>query len=74
MNFSLLLVIEASTLRVLGALQSPFMHEIGGSPRVREEYIQALADGRGVTAKVRWVSRTLTSAKQESQLVSLRWV
>jgi hypothetical protein len=67
-------VIEASTLRVFGALQSPFMHEIGGYSSVREELTQALADGRGVTAKVRWVSRTLTSAKQESQLVSLRWV
>lgn len=33
------------------------MNKIGGSNRVREELTAALADGRGVTAKVRWVSR-----------------
>jgi len=31
--------------------------KIGGNGRVREELIQALADGRGVTAKIRWISR-----------------
>ena len=48
---------QAPVLRVPGILQSPFMAKIGGSNRVREELTQALADGRGVTAKVRWVSR-----------------
>ena len=33
------------------------MNKIGGSTRVRSELISALAEGRGVTAKVRWVSR-----------------
>ena len=33
------------------------MARIGGSPRVREELTAALADGRGVTAKVRWMNR-----------------
>lgn len=33
------------------------MNRIGGSARVRDELTQALAEGRGVTAKVRWVSR-----------------
>lgn len=33
------------------------MQKIGGSARVREELSQALVDGRGVTAKVRWVSK-----------------
>src|SRR5271154_4898957 len=37
-----------------GILQSPFLNKIGGSDRVREELIASLADGRGVTAKVRW--------------------
>ena len=33
------------------------MNRIGSSDRVREELVAAFAEGRGVTAKVRWVSR-----------------
>jgi hypothetical protein len=33
------------------------MSKIGGSNRVREELTAALAEGRGVTAKVRWITR-----------------
>ncbi len=33
------------------------MDKIGGSSRVRDELSTALAEGRGVTAKVRWLSR-----------------
>lgn len=33
------------------------MNKIGGSSRVRDELTSALAEGRGVTAKVRWVTR-----------------
>ena len=33
------------------------MDKIGGSSRVRNELSAALAEGRGVTAKVRWVSK-----------------
>ena len=33
------------------------MSKIGGSDRVRDELTAALAEGRGVTAKVRWVSK-----------------
>ena len=33
------------------------MDRVGGSSRVREELVAALAEGRGVTAKIRWVSR-----------------
>lgn len=40
-----------------GILQSPFMNKIGGSNRVREELTAALAEGRGVTAKVRWITK-----------------
>lgn len=40
-----------------GILQSPFLDKIGGSTRVREELSAALAEGRGVTAKVRWVTK-----------------
>ena len=33
------------------------MDKIGGSSRVRDELTAALAEGRGVTAKVRWVTK-----------------
>ena len=33
------------------------MNKIGGSSRVQDELTSALAEGRGVTAKVRWVSK-----------------
>lgn len=54
---SLRILFASPSLRVPGILQSPFMAKIGGSSRVREELTQALADGRGVTAKVRWVTK-----------------
>ena len=34
------------------------MNRIGSSERVREELVAALAEGRGVTAKIRWVSKS----------------
>jgi len=54
---SLRILFASPSLRVPGILQSPFMHKIGGSQRVRDELTQALADGRGVTAKLRWISK-----------------
>lgn len=54
---SLRILFASPSQRVPGILQSPFMNKIGGSSRVREELTAALADGRGVTAKVRWVSK-----------------
>ncbi|KAF9638505.1 hypothetical protein BFW01_g9402 [Lasiodiplodia theobromae] len=53
---SLRILFTSPSLRVPGILQSAFMDRIGGSSRVREELEQALASGRGVTAKVRWLS------------------
>jgi hypothetical protein len=55
---SLRILFASPSLRVPGILQSPFMAKIGGSDRVRSELTQALADGRGVTAKVKWVSKS----------------
>ncbi|KAL3419364.1 hypothetical protein PVAG01_09586 [Phlyctema vagabunda] len=54
---SLRILFASPSLRVPGILQSPFMNKIGGSNRVRDELTNALADGRGVTAKVRWVTK-----------------
>ncbi|KAI9750106.1 MAG: hypothetical protein M1815_002024 [Lichina confinis] len=54
---SLRVLFASPSLRVPGILQSPFLAKIGGSARVRDELTKALAEGRGVTAKVRWQSR-----------------
>ena len=34
------------------------MNRIGSSDRVKNELVTAFAEGRGVTAKIRWVSRS----------------
>ncbi|KAF2461397.1 hypothetical protein BDY21DRAFT_360523 [Lineolata rhizophorae] len=52
---SLRILFTSPSLRVPGILQSPFLHRIGGSPRVRDSLTSALAEGRGVTAKIRWL-------------------
>jgi hypothetical protein len=54
---SLRILFASPLQRLPGILQSPFLNKIGGSPRVREELTTAFAEGRGVTAKVRWVSK-----------------
>ena len=54
---SLRILFTSPSLRVPGLLQTPFLSRIGGSQRVREELITALADGRNVTAKIRWLNR-----------------
>ncbi len=54
---SLRILFTSPSLRVPGIPQSTFLSRIGGSPRVREELSAALAEGRGVTAKIRWISR-----------------
>ncbi|KAK5213431.1 hypothetical protein LTR72_000287 [Exophiala xenobiotica] len=54
---SLRVLFASPSQRLPGILQSPFLNKIGGSNRVREELTAAFADGRGVTAKVRWLSR-----------------
>lgn len=54
---NLRILFASPSLRTPGILQSSFMSKIGGNGRVREELTQALADGRGVTAKIRWISK-----------------
>ena len=53
---SLRILFVSPALRVPGILQSPLLSRIGGSARVHKDLVAALAEGRGVTAKVRWVS------------------
>lgn len=54
---SLRILFASPSQRVPGVLQAPFMSKIGGSNRVREELTAALEEGRGVTAKVRWITK-----------------
>ncbi|KIW23171.1 uncharacterized protein PV07_11391 [Cladophialophora immunda] len=54
---SLRILFASPSQRLPGILQSPFLSKIGGSNRVREELTTAFAEGRGVTAKVRWVTK-----------------
>jgi hypothetical protein len=59
---SLRILFASPSQRIPGILQSPFMSKIGGSNRVRDELTAALAEGRGVTAKVRWVTNSSKNA------------
>lgn len=54
---SLRILFASPSLRVPGILQSKFMDRIGGSQRVHDELTNALAGSRGVTARIRWISR-----------------
>ncbi|KHO00281.1 PAS-associated [Metarhizium album ARSEF 1941] len=53
---SLRILFTSPSMRVPGILQSPLLDRIGGSTRMRDQLIQALANGQGVTAKVKWLT------------------
>ncbi|TWU71505.1 hypothetical protein ED733_002181 [Metarhizium rileyi] len=53
---SLRILFTSPSMRVPGILQSPLLERIGGSTRMRDQLIQALANGQGVTAKVKWLT------------------
>ncbi|ORY71161.1 uncharacterized protein BCR38DRAFT_329200 [Pseudomassariella vexata] len=67
---SLRILFASPSLRVPGMLQSSFMSRIGGSGLVRDALGQAFADGHGVTAKVRWLSRSSQSVSNGRS----RWI
>lgn len=67
---SLRILFASPALRVPGMLQSPFLSRIGGSTRVRDELTAALAAGRGVTAKVRWMTTPIGQRYNTPQRVS----
>ncbi|TKA62022.1 hypothetical protein B0A55_11125 [Friedmanniomyces simplex] len=68
---SLRILFTSPSLRVPGILQSPFLNRIGGSSRVRTDLSAALSEGRGVTAKIRWLSRADESGEGEGRP---RWI
>lgn len=53
---SLRILFTSPSMRVPGILQSPLLDRIGGSSRMRDQLVQALANGQGVTAKVKWLT------------------
>jgi hypothetical protein len=65
------ILFTSPSLRVPGILQSPFLHRIGGSPRVRADLSAALSEGRGVTAKIRWLARPDEDGEGEGRP---RWI
>ncbi|OTA67654.1 hypothetical protein K449DRAFT_461638 [Hypoxylon sp. EC38] len=54
---NLRVLFASPSLRFPGMLQSNFMSRIGGSRTIREEIVRAFANGRGITTKVRWVTK-----------------
>ncbi|KAJ4164204.1 hypothetical protein LMH87_005888 [Akanthomyces muscarius] len=54
-------------MRVPGILQSPLLDRIGGSARIREQLVDALAAGQGVTAKVKWLNTSRRKNQRPSQ-------
>lgn len=67
---SLRILFASPSLRIPGMLQSSFMDRVGGSGRTREQVQQALAEGRGVTAKIRWIS----SPRRNAENSRPRWI
>lgn len=67
---SLRILFTSPSLRIPGMLQSNFMGRVGGSGRTRDQVQQALADGRGVTAKIRWIS----SPRRNAEYSRPRWI
>lgn len=65
------ILFTSPSLRVPGILQSPFLNRIGGSPRVRADLSAALGEGRGVTAKIRWLARPDEDGEGEGRP---RWI
>ncbi|KJZ77223.1 hypothetical protein HIM_03544 [Hirsutella minnesotensis 3608] len=53
---SLRILFTSPSMRMPGILQSPLLDRIGGSARMRDSLVHALAEGQGVTAKVKWLS------------------
>ncbi|KAI0197409.1 hypothetical protein EV127DRAFT_507646 [Xylaria flabelliformis] len=79
---NLRILFASPSLRVPGILQSPFMSRIGGSKSIRDAITRAFKDGDGITTKVRWLTRPMTSsgrstsssASSSSVLGRSRWI
>lgn len=56
---SLRIIFTSPSLRVPGIIHTPLLDRIGGTTHMRDELVRALADGRRVTAKIKWLTTTL---------------
>ncbi|KAF3158337.1 hypothetical protein TWF788_004778 [Orbilia oligospora] len=72
---SLRILFASPSMRTPGILQSPLMSKIGGSDHVREELECALSNSRGITIKVRWLSKLDEQNPKKSELLGReRWL
>ncbi|KAI1462486.1 hypothetical protein F4805DRAFT_136512 [Annulohypoxylon moriforme] len=55
---NLRILFASPSLRFPGMLQSNFMSRIGGPQTTREEITQAFVDGRDITTKIHWLTKT----------------
>lgn len=54
---SLRILFASPSLRIPGLLQSCLLDRIGGPARIRDKVVQALVEGQGVTANIRWIAK-----------------
>ncbi|EPS37836.1 hypothetical protein H072_8444 [Dactylellina haptotyla CBS 200.50] len=74
-NPSLRILFASPSMRTPGILQSPLMSKIGGTDRVREELESALNNGRGITVKVRWLSKAEEQNPKKTEFLGReRWL
>ncbi|EEU36764.1 uncharacterized protein NECHADRAFT_88657 [Fusarium vanettenii 77-13-4] len=66
---NLRILFASPSLRIPGMLQSPLLSRIGGSDRVRDTLSHAFADSHGITAKIRWLSRSDMQAQSHHSRV-----
>ncbi|KAI0016726.1 hypothetical protein F4780DRAFT_664836 [Xylariomycetidae sp. FL0641] len=71
---NLKILFASPSMRVPGILQSNFLARIGGSRSTRDAIEQALADGHGVTAKIRWLKHPSKAADSEGYDGKGRWI
>ncbi|KAG6040084.1 hypothetical protein E4U41_001425 [Claviceps citrina] len=50
------ILFTSPSMRVPGILQSPLLDRIGGSEHMRDQLVEAFANGQSVTAKVKWLT------------------
>ncbi|KAK6360489.1 hypothetical protein TWF730_006630 [Orbilia blumenaviensis] len=72
---SLRILFASPSMRTPGILQSPLMSKIGGTEHVREELENALSNSRGITIKVRWLSKLEEQNPKKSEFLGReRWL
>lgn len=60
---SLRITFTSPAMRIPGLLQSKFLDRIGGRAAIRDQILDALSSGIGVTAKIVWLPHANSSSK-----------